>query len=78
MTINTKDLAPGTFKVEGQSKLTPFEAMYVARGAQLVINHSHEEKSLSGILGMLIEMEKKHPDWHFEDWVKWTRNLDES
>ena len=86
MTVNIKDMEPGIIKVEGQSRLTPFEAIYILK---LVCRRTEEDISKEGVevndkvrikIGvkvaeLLTEMENKHPDWHLNDWVEWAENV---
>ena len=86
MVIDTKDMAPGRIKVEGQSRLTPFESIYIYN---LLCKRTEEDIKKEGmgvdsrartkigikVAELLANTENKNPDWHFNDWVDWVEGL---
>lgn len=81
-TVNINNNNDNTrLKVEGESRLTPFEALYLLELACMLrvgtpdgkmekhITHSARVSFLND----LIEQERLHPEWHFNDFELWVR-----
>ena len=85
-TINIKDMEPGIIKVEGQSRLTPFESIYIfklvcrkteedIKKEVLSVDNKARMKIGIKVAELLANTENKHPDWHYTDWVEWAEGL---
>ena len=69
------------FIVEGKSRLTPFEAeypLYLALELKVGTPDGHDERRVSyharvEFLKELIEVERQHLDWHFNDFELYVR-----
>lgn len=66
------------FSIEGQSRLTPFEAIYLVELAYDLAKEralSREEvPAKHEIVDMLRRTEDAYPGWHFYDYETWVKN----
>ena len=67
-----------SFKEEGKSRLTPFQAIFLFElgvSANCVRNKESQPTSLARLdfIKNLMKVEEDHPDWHFEDFKNWVR-----
>lgn len=75
--INIKDMEPGIIKVEGQSRLTPLQAInLIEHWCSIVEMRGLRVGSLYRfrVCGILIELENRNENWHFKDFVEWINN----
>ena len=67
-----------SFKEEGRSRLTPFQAIFLFElgvSAYCVRNKESQPTLFARLdfINQLIKAEEDHPDWHFEDFKDWVR-----
>ena len=81
VTGETRGSDDSRFVEEGKSRLTPFEAqylLYLALELRVGTPDGHDSKRVSyharvEFLKELIELERQHPDWHFDDFELYIR-----
>ena len=70
------------YSIEGQSRLTSFEAIYLLELAldlakKKAVSKENMPKRYE-IAGLLKKMEESHPNWHFYDYELWIRCMFEN